>query len=42
MISLDVERLTVRYGRAVVLRECSMRVEEGQAVGVFGAHGAGK
>lgn len=39
---LNVENLTVGYGQSIVLREASMRVEQGTAVGLIGVNGAGK
>ncbi|MBI5521445.1 MAG: ABC transporter ATP-binding protein [Desulfarculus sp.] len=39
---LEVQDITVRYSGLPVLREASLRVEEGQTVSVVGANGAGK
>ena len=39
---LEVEDLTVRYGRVAALRNVSLRVERGEAVAVVGPNGAGK
>jgi branched-chain amino acid transport system ATP-binding protein len=39
---LQVDDLTVRYGRAVALRGVSLRVERGQLATVIGSNGAGK
>jgi len=39
---LAVERLLVRYGPIVAVREVSLRVEQGEIVALLGANGAGK
>jgi branched-chain amino acid transport system ATP-binding protein len=39
---LEVKDLAVRYDRAVILNGLSLRVEEGEFVGVVGPNGAGK
>jgi branched-chain amino acid transport system ATP-binding protein len=39
---LDVERLCSGYGRTQVLRDVSVRVDEGEIVALVGANGAGK
>ena len=39
---LEVSGLSVSYGPIVALREVSLRVAEGQLVGILGANGAGK
>ena len=39
---LDVDRLSVRYGRVHAVRESSIAVAEGELVAVLGANGAGK
>lgn len=39
---LKIENLTVGYGDLTVLRQVSMKVEEGQIVALIGANGAGK
>jgi ABC-type branched-subunit amino acid transport system ATPase component len=39
---LEVERLTVRYGAFVAVREMSLTVHPGQIVGLIGPNGAGK
>ncbi len=39
---LEVSGITVRYSGLPVLREASVRVEEGQTVAVVGSNGAGK
>ncbi|MQA90113.1 MAG: ATP-binding cassette domain-containing protein [Gemmatimonas sp.] len=39
---LDVDSLTVRYGRVVALREVGLHLEKGEIVVLLGANGAGK
>ncbi|MER3452753.1 MAG: ABC transporter ATP-binding protein, partial [Acidimicrobiia bacterium] len=39
---LEVERLAVSYGAARAVFDVSLRVEEGRALCVLGANGAGK
>ncbi len=39
---LEVKGITVRYSGLPVLREVSIKVDEGRTVGVVGANGAGK
>jgi branched-chain amino acid transport system ATP-binding protein len=39
---LEVQGITVRYSGLPVLREASLKVEQGQTVSVVGANGAGK
>ena len=39
---LDVTSLTVNYGGVRAVRDCSLRVEEGEAVALLGPNGAGK
>lgn len=39
---LDVTSLTVSYGGVRAVRDCSLRVEEGEAVALLGPNGAGK
>ncbi|MDI3497721.1 ABC transporter ATP-binding protein [Archaeoglobus sp.] len=39
---LEVERLNAFYGKAQVLRDVSIAVDEGEAVAVLGPNGAGK
>jgi branched-chain amino acid transport system ATP-binding protein len=39
---LEIEDLWVRYGGSPALRGISLRVDEGEAVGVIGPNGAGK
>jgi len=39
---LEVKGITVRYAGLPVLRNLSLKVEQGQTVGVVGANGAGK
>jgi branched-chain amino acid transport system ATP-binding protein len=39
---LDIEDVTLRYGRIEALHGVSLRVEEGEVVALIGANGAGK
>jgi ABC-2 type transport system ATP-binding protein len=39
---LEVDRLTVRYGKRVAVNEISLGVERGEVVGMLGPNGAGK
>jgi branched-chain amino acid transport system ATP-binding protein len=39
---LDIEDVTLRYGRIEALHGISLRVEEGEVVALIGANGAGK
>lgn len=39
---LEVTSLTVNYGGVSAVRDCSIRVEEGEAVALLGPNGAGK
>src|SRR5947199_2123682 len=39
---LEVKDLAVRYDKAVILSGVSLRVEEGELVGLVGPNGAGK
>ena len=42
MPMLEVECLTVRYGRLEAVREASFQVDAGQIVALIGSNGAGK
>lgn len=42
MSRLEIDRVSVRYGRARVLSGCSITVEAGSAVALLGSNGAGK
>jgi branched-chain amino acid transport system ATP-binding protein len=39
---LVVDELTVRYGKSTAVRGISLRVDEGEVVGLIGSNGAGK
>ena len=39
---LEVKNLSVRYDKAQILNHLSLRVEEGELVGLVGPNGAGK
>src|SRR5690554_4568140 len=39
---LQVENLTKRYGRKLVVNEVSLQMETGQIIGLLGPNGAGK
>jgi branched-chain amino acid transport system ATP-binding protein len=39
---LEVDKLTVNYGKAEVLKDLSLKVEQGEIVTIIGANGAGK
>ncbi len=39
---LEVERVSARIGARLVVRDVSLRIEPGEAVGLIGANGAGK
>ncbi|MEK7244427.1 MAG: ATP-binding cassette domain-containing protein, partial [Pseudomonadota bacterium] len=39
---LQVEGVTVRYGKVAAVREATLRVEAGELVTLIGANGAGK
>ena len=39
---LQVERITVKYGKAIAVEEVSLEVPEGKVVTIIGANGAGK
>ncbi len=41
-VLVDVDRLTVRFGRQTVLRDISLRIPRGQTVAVIGESGCGK
>jgi sulfate-transporting ATPase len=40
--ALEVEHLTVRYGGVVAVSDVSLRVDQGEVVGLIGPNGAGK
>lgn len=42
MSALEITRLSAGYGKAVVLREVSLTVNEGESLAVVGKNGAGK
>jgi branched-chain amino acid transport system ATP-binding protein len=39
---LQVERITIKYGKAIAVEEISLKVPEGKVVTIIGANGAGK
>lgn len=39
---LQVERITVKYGKAIAVEEISLQVPDGKVVTIIGANGAGK
>ena len=39
---LQVEHITVKYGKAIAVEEISLQVPEGKVVTIIGANGAGK
>jgi peptide/nickel transport system ATP-binding protein len=39
---LEIDRLTIRFGATAAVRELSLRVEEGQVLGLVGESGSGK
>jgi branched-chain amino acid transport system ATP-binding protein len=41
-MQLEVREVTVHYGNVAALRDISFKVEEGSAVALVGAYGAGK
>ncbi|MDF2992811.1 MAG: transporter ATP-binding protein, partial [Microbacterium sp.] len=42
MNALEIDRLSVRYGRATVVDNVSIAVPEGRTVGLVGESGSGK
>lgn len=38
----EIDKLTIRYGRTEAVRELSLRLAKGEALGLLGANGAGK
>lgn len=41
-VLLDVERVTAGYGAVTVLRDVSIRLDQGESIGLFGPNGHGK
>ncbi len=39
---LEIDNITVHYGKSLAIRDVSLNVEEGQVVSIIGANGAGK